>query len=83
MDLAVGCKDVRVLMTHTTRTGEPKIVKRCTYSLIAIGVVKRIYTDLAVIDVTGNGLLVREIIKGCNFDELKRITDANLILDEN
>lgn len=83
IDLAVGCEDVRVLMRHTTKTGEPKIVKECTYPLTAKKVVKRIYTDLAVIDVTEKGMIVREIINGYDFDKLKSVTAADLILDEN
>ncbi len=64
MDLAVGAKEIRVIMEHTGKKGEPRILKRCTYPLTAAGCVKRIYTNLAVIDVTPQGLSVIEMIAG-------------------
>ena len=78
MDLAVGAKRVFVMMEHVTRSGESKIVERCTYPLTGVGCVARIYTDLAVIDVVNDGLLVREMIDGLAFDELQRLTAAPL-----
>jgi 3-oxoadipate CoA-transferase, beta subunit len=80
MDLAVGAKQVFVMMEHQTKTGESKIVAECTYPLTGIGCVTRIYTDLAVIDVTPQGLLVREIIDELPFEELQRITGVPLTL---
>ena len=80
MDLAVGAKRVLVMSDHTTRDGAPKIVERCTYPLTGLGVVSAIYTDLAVIDVTGEGLVVRELIGGMEFDELQGLTGAPLRL---
>ena len=78
MDLAVGAKRVFVLMEHTTKSGEPKIVERCTYPLTGLACVSRIYTDLAVIDVTPQGLVVDEIVGDCSFEELQAVTDAPL-----
>lgn len=79
MDLAVGARNVYVTMEHVTKSGEPKIVTRCTYPLTGVGCVNRIYTDLAVIDVTPGGLIVREMVSGLLFDELQAVTDAPLI----
>jgi 3-oxoadipate CoA-transferase beta subunit len=83
MDLVVGCSDVRVLMQHFTKDNKPRLLKKCTYPLTAKKVVKRIYTDLAVIDVTLNGMLVKELIEGLTFQELQNMTEAKLMLDEN
>ena len=80
MDLAAGAAAVWVLMEHTTKRGEPRIVRRCTYPLTAQRVVKRIYTNMAVIDVTPDGLVVREIAPGFDFATLQKHTDADLTL---
>jgi len=80
MDLAAGAAGVWVLMEHTTKDGAPKILERCSYPLTAAGVVDRIYTNLAVIDVTDDGLVVREMVEGLEFDELQRKTGAKLRL---
>src|SRR5499427_9839142 len=69
MDLAVGAKQVFVMMEHLTKVGSAKLVARCTYPLTGIGCVNRIYTDLAVIDVTPHGLEVIEIVAGLAFTE--------------
>ncbi len=82
MDLAVGARQVYVTMEHVTRDGQPKIVERCTYPLTGEGVVDRIYTDLAVIDVTGKGLVVTSMVEGLTFDELQSMTGAPLALAE-
>jgi len=79
MDLAVGAKNVWVMMEHLTKSGESKIVERCTYPLTGIGVVKRIYTDLAVIDVTPRGLVASRSVAGLSFDELLRLTGVPLL----
>ena len=78
MDLAVGARRVLVLTTHTTRAGEPKLLPRCTYPLTAAGVVDRVYTDLAVLDVTDSGFLVREMVAGLTREDLQGATAARL-----
>jgi 3-oxoadipate CoA-transferase beta subunit len=79
MDLAVGAKATYVMMEHTTKGGEPKIVERCTYPLTGVACVKRIYTDLAVIDVTPGGLVALEWVPGLSFRELQALTAAPLV----
>jgi 3-oxoadipate CoA-transferase beta subunit len=79
MDLAVGAKEIRVLVEHTTKAGAPRIRRHCGYPLTAARVVKRIYTDLAVIDVTAEGLLVREIAEDIDFATLQAKTEAPLV----
>ncbi len=79
MDLAVGARNVWVMMEHLTKGGESKIVPRCTYPLTGIGVVKRIYTDLAVIDVTSRGLQADRLVSGLAFEELQRLTGVPLL----
>jgi 3-oxoadipate CoA-transferase, beta subunit len=74
MDLAIGAKHVYVMMEHVTKKGEPKVVPQCTYPLTGIGCVGRIFTDLAIMDVTPNGLQVVEMVDGLTFDELQRLT---------
>jgi 3-oxoadipate CoA-transferase beta subunit len=81
MDLAVGAKQVWVIMEHTTRAGEPRIVEHCTYPLTAARCVTRIYTNLAVIDVA-DGLIVREIVDGLDFAGLQQVTGAPLRVGE-
>lgn len=78
MDLAVGAAKVLVMMRHTTRDGRAKILDRCTYPLTAAGVVNRVYTDLAVLDVGEEGLVVREMVPGLTRDELTGLTGARL-----
>jgi len=80
MDLAAGAKEVRVLLEHTTKSGEPRIRNRCTYPLTAPHCVKRIYTNLAVLDVTPDGVVVREMVEGMTLDQLQAITEPKLRL---
>lgn len=82
MDLAVGAKRIWVVTEHTTKDGQPKLVNRCSYPLTALGAVSRIYTNLAVIDVTGNGFLVREMVPGLSLDELQDKTGTSLHSEE-
>lgn len=79
MDLAIGAKRVLVMMDHVTKAGEPKIVARCTYPLTGSRCVNRIYTDLAVLDVTKEGLRIIEIVPGLSFEELQRHTGVPLL----
>jgi len=79
MDLAIGAKRVWVMMDHLTRSGESKIVAHCSYPLTGIACVTRIYTDLAVIDVTPHGLQAIETVPGLGFAELERLTGIPLI----
>jgi 3-oxoadipate CoA-transferase beta subunit len=78
MDLAIGAKQVFVMMEHQTKTGESKIVPQCTYPLTGIGCVNRIYTDLAVMDVVPGGLRVVELAEGLSRMQLQEVTGATL-----
>jgi 3-oxoadipate CoA-transferase beta subunit len=80
MDLAIGAKRVCVMMEHLTRNGESKIVPRCTYPLTGLACVNRIYTDLAVLDVTRDGLRVLEMAPGLDLAELSRLTGVPLAM---
>lgn len=80
MDLAVGAKEIRVLMEHTDKKGRARIKNHCSYPLTAAGVVKRIYTNLAVIDVTPEGLSVIEMIPGMTLEKLQTLTEPKLRL---
>jgi len=79
MDLVQGVKNVFVIMNHTTKDGTPKIVKKCTYPLTGVAVVSRIYTDLAIIDVTNQGLKVIKLAPGIDKNTLINKTEADLI----
>jgi 3-oxoadipate CoA-transferase beta subunit len=80
MDLAVGVKRLWVLMEHTTKTGESKLVKRCTYPLTALGAVSRIYTNYAVLEVTPRGFEVLSMVDGLSLQGLQAMTDAPLTM---
>lgn len=82
MDLAVGARAIWAMMEHTTRDGRPRIVERCSLPLTARGVVRRIYTTLAVLDVAAGALAVRELVPGLDLDGLQAVTGAPLLRDE-
>lgn len=81
MDLAVGAKAIWVLTDHTTKQGGAKLVNKCRYPLTAAGVVKRMFTDLAVIDFEDSALIVREMVEGLSLDDLQAVTEPRLTLD--
>jgi 3-oxoadipate CoA-transferase, beta subunit len=81
MDLAIGAKQVFVMMEHLTKSGQSKIVDSCTYPLTGVACVNRIYTDLAVIDVTPQGLRVLEMVPGMTTAELNRVTGVPLLYE--
>ena len=78
MDLVAGVKKVFVLTQHTTKTGEPKLVESCTYPLTGQGVVDRVYTDLAVIEITPAGFQTIELAPGIPFEHVQAMTGAQL-----
>lgn len=79
MDLAVGARRLIVAMEHTTKTGEPRIVKECTYPLTAVNVVDLIVTNLAAIEVRPEGLVVTELAHGVSFDLVQSLSEPSLI----
>ena len=78
MDLAIGAKKTYVMMEHLTKRGESKVVSACTYPLTGIACVSRIYSDLAVIDITPRGLQVVDIIDGLTLEKLQKISGVPL-----
>ncbi len=80
MDIATGTKKVIVCMEHNAKDGSPKIVKKCTYPLTALECVHSVVTDLAVIDVTPEGLVLREVAPGWTAEEVQGVTEAKLIV---
>ena len=78
MDLAVGAKQVLVMMEHLTKDGQSKLVERCSYPLTAARCVNRVYTDLAVIDIKPDGLHLVEIVADISFGELQRLNGVEL-----
>ncbi len=78
MDLAIGAKKTLVMMEHLTKSGESKIVAACTYPLTGVACVSRIYTDLATIDITPQGLRVIDMVEGLDLAELQRLSGVPL-----
>jgi len=83
MDLVAGARRVIIAMEHTTREGEPKILKKCTLPLTGVGVVDTIVTDMALIQVTPKGLMLEEIAPGLTAEDVQRVTQPTLILSPN
>ncbi len=80
MDLAAGAREVWALMEHNAKDGAPRIRKSCVLPLTAGGCVKRVYTNLAVLDITRDGVVVREMIDGLDLAGLQRLTEPKLVL---
>jgi len=80
MDLAVGCRQVIVMMLHTTKEGAARIVNQCSFPLTAQKCVHKVFTDVAVIDVTKHGLVLREVAPGWTAEEVQALTEAPLIV---
>ncbi|WP_096440246.1 CoA transferase subunit B [Alteribacter populi] len=81
MDLVHGAKKVVIIMEHVNRSGEPKILKGCSLPLTGKQVVNRIITDRAVIDITDDGLLLKEIIGDYSVEDIQKVTEPKLIVD--
>ncbi|MFN7251322.1 MAG: 3-oxoacid CoA-transferase subunit B [Anaerobacillus sp.] len=82
MDLVHGAKKVVIIMEHVNKKGEPKILKSCTLPLTGKGVVNRIITDRAVIDVTENGLKLIEVMEGFTVEDIQNCTEPELTIAE-
>ena len=82
MDLVAGARQVLVITDHVTSKGEPKLFERCSFPLTGRAVVKRVYTNLAVIDVTAQGFVLREIAAGVDREQVRALTAAPLIVDD-
>ena len=83
MDLVASSNNIIVAMTHTNRQGQSKLLKRCTLPITGVSCVKKIVTDLAVIEVTSKGFKLTEVAPGISEDEIINSTDADLIIDKN
>lgn len=83
MDLAIGAKRTLVMMEHCTKSGESKIVPRCSYPLTGLGCVSRVYTDLAVLDITPAGVQVVDLCEGLSAEALQSLTAVPLLFPEN
>ena len=81
MDLAVGAKRIWIMMDLFDRTGASKLCERCSYPLTARGVVERVYTDLAIFEISTTGFVVRELVEGLNLEELQRYVPIEMRLE--
>ena len=79
MDLVVGAKNVFVMSQHITKEGNPKFLKKCSLPLTGKSVVTRVYSNLAILDITPDGFKLKEICKEIDFDLLQKVTDAKII----
>jgi 3-oxoadipate CoA-transferase beta subunit len=82
MDLAVGARATWVIMEHNTRDGRPRLLEACTLPLTAVRCVRRVYTDIAVIDVTPQGFVARELLPGLGVEALKARTGAPIAVSD-
>ena len=82
MDLAIGSKKLMVVMLHTTKEGGPRIVRQCTFPLTARNCVNKIFTDISVIDVTKQGLVLREVAPAWTAEDVQALTEPKLIIGE-
>lgn len=80
IDLAVGAKSIWVMMDHTTKEGRPRIVEHCSYPLTARKVVTRVFTNLAILDVTENGMVVDALLEDLSVEALQSRTEAPLLV---
>jgi 3-oxoadipate CoA-transferase beta subunit len=81
MDLVHGAKQVSVITEHVTKTGEPKLVEKCTFPLTGVGCITRVYTSHAVVDIVKGHFVLREKLAGMTMDELQAMTGAKLHID--
>jgi 3-oxoacid CoA-transferase subunit B len=83
MDLVASAKNIIVAMQHTNPKGESKLLPKCTLPLTGLACVKKVVTDLAVLDITPNGFLLKETAPGISIEEIKSKTSGRLIIDDN
>ena len=83
MDLAYGAKRIIVIMGHTDKSGRPRIVKECSYPLTGKGIVNTIITNVALIEVTPQGLLLKEVVEGFTAEDVQAITEPKLMVSDN
>lgn len=79
MDLVVGVPEIFIMMRHVNRDGTPKLLEKCSYPLTGLGVVNRVYTDLAVLDVTPQGFRLVELVEGNSLEAVQAVTGAKIL----